>query len=258
MPIFVAIICYISELVLFFKFDRKSLYIGIPLSLYALLFGLCGEYLIAYFIKNSSFPPFWVIALYPLFALTLNSALSFLNRSFVLSFIFGGLVGNFLYFNSFSTLYPPSYPVHYISWGITTCLLILLNRKLIRITDKYTNPCEIKKMLTVFFDQSCPFCSYEMEVLKNRNQTGEVNYTCPASQYELNEITDAFSYAEAMKTIHAIDSNNNVLTGTETISALFARTDLPGIAIFLQAPGFSYIFDLCYALFSKYRKKLPL
>ena len=250
----VAALYFLSQLILFKKFDHKSLYLCIPLLFYALILGALQENLLSHFYM----PYQSAILLYTIFALTLNSSFSFLNKNLPLTFIFGGVLGNIFHLKNLSESAPTTYPILFFSWGVTITLLFLLNRKLIQIYDKYTNPSEIKKMLTVFFDQSCPFCSYEMEVLKNRNQTGEVNYTCPATELELREITTAFTYKEAMQTIHAIDANNNILTGTETISALLARTDLPGIAIFLQAPGFSYIFDLGYAIFTRLRKKLPI
>ncbi len=264
-PLLIALTCYLSQIVLFFKFDRNSFLICVPLSIYALLFGWVQEVLFIYFgihfYPNSTlFPPFWILALYPLFALTLNSSLSSFNKNLYTTFILGGMGGCFSYIlleklNGVHLLAPYAYFVLFIFWGVTLTLLIVLNRKLNFLREKYTNPNEIKRLLTVFFDKRCSFCSHEMQKLQNRNQTGEVCYACPSADEDLSKMTTAFTYKEAMETIHAIDEDNKVLTGTATISALFARTDLPWIAIFLQAPGFSYLFSFGYFFFAKLRRR---
>ena len=256
---------FLSQIILFSKFDRNSFLICIPLSIYALLFGLIQEMVFIYsgilsYPNESIFPPFWLLALYPLFALTLNSSLSFLNKNIVLTFILGGIGGTFSYIlieqlDGVLLLVPTGYPFLFTSSGLSLTLLILLNRKLISLRKKYTDPKQIKKLLTVFFDKRCSFCSHEMQKLQNRNQTGEVCYACPTADEDLSKVTTAFTYKEAMETIHAIDEDNKVLTGTATISALFARTDLPWIAIFLQAPGFFYLFEFGYLISAKCRRR---
>lgn len=264
-PLLIATFYYLSQIILFSKFDRNSFLICVPLSIYALLFGLIQEMVFIYsgilsYPNASIFPPFWLLTLYPLFALTLNSSLSFLNKNIVLTFMLGGIGGILSYIlieelDGVLILSPTAYPFLFIFWGLSLTLLIILNRKLISLRKKYTDPNQIKKLLTVFFDKRCSFCSHEMQKLQNRNQTGEVCYACPSQDADLSKITTAFTYKEAMETIHAIDEDNKVLTGTATISALFARTDLPWIAIFLQAPGFSYLFEFGYRLSAKCRRR---
>ena len=264
-PLMTATIFYLSQIVLFSKFDRKSFLICVPLSIYALLFGLIQELVfiqlgILSYPNENLFPPFWLLIIYPIFALTLNSSLRFINKNCFLTFFLGGALAILGYLsiknlNGVLLTVPESYPIIFISWGFFLTLLIDLNHKLIDLREKYTDPKEIKKLLTVFFDKRCSFCSHQMESLQHRNQTGEVCYACPSKDEDLSEITDAFTYKEAMETIHAIDEDNKVLTGTATISALFARTDLPWVAIFLQAPGFSLLFELAYNISAKFRKR---
>ncbi len=229
----------IFQIALFAKFDRDSYFVCIPLTLYAVLLGYIHYKILGY--DNLSF-----LALYPMFALTLNSSLKFLTSNLFVSFFLASALGIFL-FETTSILF--------LSWGIYLTLLILLNRKLTELREKYTNPEEIKKPITAVFDNHCSFCSHEMEKLKNREQTGETIYACPSSPEDLSKITTAFSYEEAMKTIHALDSEGNVITGTVTISEVFARANLPLYAITLQAPGLSYLFSFGYNIFNKLRKR---
>ena len=237
-PITTGIIYSLLQIALFYKLDKKSLLICAPLSSYALIFSLL-QLLVGIPIPIATL--FWMIAF------TLNSSLSLLNKHLDLSFLLGGTIG--LIF----TL-PKIISLVFFAWAISLALLVLLNRKLIILFEKYTNKGEINKLLTVFFDKQCSFCSGTMEEIKKRNQTGEVCYASCSSEEDIKKHTEAINYKQAMETIHAIDENNKVLTGTETISALFARTDLPGIAILLQAPGFANSFQLGYKILNKFRR----
>ena len=265
-PFFVFILNYSIQIYLFTKWDFNSFLISIPLSIYALFLGLIqeargGGVSLLKYPDNDFSPPFWLVCLYPLFALTLNSSLLFLNRNLLFPFFIGGLGALLSYLSgqrlgavillSFLT-----YPITFISWGILLVIIILLNKRLIALRDKYTNPEQIGETLTVFFDNNCPVCSREMEGLKKRKQTGKIIYACPESDEELKKITNQFTYEQAMKKIHAIKSNGEILKGTDVLSELYARTNLPLIAISLQAPIFREIFILFYAIWAKFRRKI--
>lgn len=149
---------------------------------------------------------------------------------------------------------PLAYPALFVSWGIFLTILIYLNRKILSLREKYIDPQLLQKPLTVIFDTKCPVCFREMKALQKREQTGKVNYACPTSDQDLEKWTKGFSYQLAMKKIHAIDSEGKVLTGTYALSALYARTNLPLIAIWLQAPGFRSLFRVIYAIWAKTRR----
>lgn len=260
-----AAISFITQVLLFAKYDKKSFLIFLPLSFYALFLGFLQETVFIHLdiltYKNaSSFPPFWMLLIYPLFSLCLNSSLSFINKNLSYAFLIGGFGSIISYFfieriGAVAINGEISYFFLFISWSIYLSILSLLNRKLLTIEEKYTCPTEIKKPITAFFDSQCSFCAKEMENLKKRTQTGETVYACPASDEDLSKITNAFTYEEAMKTIHALDDQGKILTGTKTISAIFARADLPFLAIFLQAPLFSYLFDILYIISAKLRPR---
>ncbi len=144
-PTLVAIGCYAAQATLFTKFDRKSLHICVPLSIVAMCLGLLQE---IFFIQSgiltypngangAILPPLWVLLLYPLFSLTLNSSLEFLNKNLVLPLFLGGLGALLAYplaekLGGVQLLKPLAYPILFLSWGLLLTVLIILNRKLIR------------------------------------------------------------------------------------------------------------------------------
>lgn len=143
--ILIALGCYAAQLCLFAKFDRRSLSICVPLSLIALALGFLQEmvfihYKILAYPNGGNYPPLWILALYPLFALTLNSSLAFLNKSLTLTFFLGGFGALLSYLSGESLgqveLFPPlAYLVIFLFWGLFLTVLILINRKLRALTE---------------------------------------------------------------------------------------------------------------------------
>ncbi len=264
-PTTVASIYFLSQLLLFSKYDRRSFLVCIPLSIFIFFLGLIQESIFfqtqtLIYLNQKYFPPFWLLTLYPVFSLTLNSSLSFLNKNICLSFFLGGF-GACLSYLTGEKLHAviigstTSCVGIFLSWGIFTILALQYNRKMIKLEELYTNPKNLNQSITVFFDASCPFCSKEMKYLKNRKQTGAIVYATPTSQLELEKITTAFSFDESMKSIHGLTYDGKILKGIDTLSEIYARTDLPFLAIFLQAPLFSPIFKISYWIWAKFRLK---
>lgn len=265
-PLGVAVLSYCLQLVLVAKLDKKSFFLAIPLSIYTLVFGVLQEILFIHipiieYANSHLFPPIWVIVLYPLFSFSLNANLSFMNRNLFVAFLLGGSSAVLFYYlgNSLGMahfLSPLVYPVLFLSWGCFLTSLFFLNRKLIKLVNEYA-PCSGPlQPITVFFDALCPVCYREMEALKKRKQTGVVHYIALESEGDLKYMTSAIGYKEAMKTIHGIDSQGRILKGVDTLSALYARTNLPLLAIFLQAPGFYQLFCLFYRIWAQYRFRI--
>lgn len=264
--ILTSLVSYGFQLFLFSKWDQKSLFVSSILSVYAILLGLVQETVFINFnllkYPNEGWlPPLWLLSLYPLFSLTLNSSTRFVNRNLSLAFVLGGIGALFFYIfgekmDGVAILSPLFYPIAFFSWGFCLMTLVILNRKLNILREKYADPFSNKTVLTVFFDNDCPICSAELQKLKNRKQTGKIDYTCLGSAEEFKKKMQIISYEDAMKKIHAIDSNGTIYIGTDALSELYARTDLSLIAILLQAPGFRQLFMVCYAIWAKIRRKL--
>lgn len=156
LPLLCWAMCYGFQIHLFAKSDLKSLLICFPLSMYALFLGCIQEILFIHFNILSYpgqeiFPPVWLLSLYTLFALTLNSSLYYLNWNLLLAFVLGGVGGSLSYFSGeklggvivVSNL---CYLALFLSWGVYLTLMILLNRKLIGLREKILNSEKIKNM----------------------------------------------------------------------------------------------------------------
>jgi steroid 5-alpha reductase family enzyme len=133
------ILTYAIQLYLYFQNDRKNLLTSIRLSIFALILGLVQETLFIHlklldYPNQGFFPPLWLLTLYPLFSLTLNSSLKFLNRNLALSFILGGLGAPLSYLSgeklgSVLILSPYFYPLIFVCWGLLLSGLIIFNRR---------------------------------------------------------------------------------------------------------------------------------
>jgi steroid 5-alpha reductase family enzyme/predicted DCC family thiol-disulfide oxidoreductase YuxK len=252
----------LAQMVLFRRWDRLSYTISMPLAIYALGIGFLQESIFTHtgvlvYPNETLLPPLWLIYIYPMFSLTLNNSFSILNKNLVLAFFVGGFGSIFSYISGAQLggvllATPLAYPVIFFFWGISLTFLIALNRQLIWLYNRYTTN---KEVITVFFDKHCSICEREMRTLKQRKQTGLINYTFANSETELKKITTAFSYKESMDKIHALDANETVITGIDALSAIYARTDLLFLAIILQAPFFRPFFSCVYALWAKLRPK---
>lgn len=132
--------CYILQIALLAKFDPKSVAVSIPLSIFATILGFIQEF---FFISSGTLiypnegvgPPLWLLFLYPLFSLTLNSSLRFLNWNLPFSFFLGGIGGVLSYMSGeklsgVHLFVPQAYLVLFLSWGIFLTILVIFNRKL--------------------------------------------------------------------------------------------------------------------------------
>ncbi|MBA3815544.1 MAG: DUF2878 family protein [Parachlamydiaceae bacterium] len=147
-PILAALGCYVAQIILFAQFDRKSFRIFIPLSLAATCLGLLQEMIfilsgILAYPNGGILPPLWLILLYPLFSLTLNSSLEFLNKNLAFPFFIGGFGALLSYLSGQRLggvqLFPPlAYPVIFLSWGVFLTVLIIINRKLNGLKSYYS------------------------------------------------------------------------------------------------------------------------
>lgn len=204
------------------------------------------------------FAPSWIFCLYFLFGLTLNHALSFLNKKKWFAF-FGGLFGGFLSYYAGYRLGAVNFDSLFflifisLSWGIFLTIVIGINRSLGKIVHKVFNPFYLEKTIEVYFDTKCLICFKEFQYLRKRKQTGKVVYIPFQSLEDLKIHTNKFSYQDAMKQIHAIDSNKKIIKGVEVFSELYSRTDLQWLALILMAPVMHSLCRLGYWFWAKYR-----
>jgi predicted DCC family thiol-disulfide oxidoreductase YuxK len=96
-----------------------------------------------------------------------------------------------------------------------------------------------------------------MSCLFERNEMVEKEKTDGNSSLRLPRFkkwTRSFTYRDAMQTIHAIDDEGKIYKGVHALAALYARTDLPFLAVVLESPGFLFLFKAMYAVWAKVRR----
>ncbi len=207
------------------------------------------------------FPPGWIWGLYFLFLPTLNLSLSFLNKSRSISFIFGVIGGVISYFAGqklqaviLHTTW--SYIPLGICWGIFLFFLVSLNKRLQSIVYHLCDEKKLQNPLTLYFDPHCPICSKEIKKLKERKRTGKVIFHPIEDRNSFEKSVREITYDQAMDRIHAKDHNGIWLTGIDAFSELYARVNLPLLAVILRSPFFHTIFRVIYFLWTKVRRKL--
>lgn len=257
-----ALAVLVLQVALFSSSDRKSLILCVPLAVYGFALGIFQESLfvslrVLEYPNAHHYIPSWILALYVLFSLNLNASLSFLNRNLLASFLLGGMGASFSYVSGKELgavlfLSPYSIAVLFFSWGAYLTLLTVLNRRLLALWDLLLSAESLQNNIRVFYDGSCPICSREIALLKQRNQTGSIQFIELTPR--LAEIPRLFSYEEAMDKIHSVDRMDRVATGIEALSLMYARTDLQLLAFLLQAPGFKFFFRIGYLIWSKKRR----
>jgi steroid 5-alpha reductase family enzyme/predicted DCC family thiol-disulfide oxidoreductase YuxK len=261
LALLIGLISYTVELIFLKSSHRDLFYQAIPFSIYFLCLGFFQEMLLIH-TSTVVYPgqhfliPLWVWMLYPLFSILFYSNLFFLKKYVLLTISVGGCLACLSYFTAeqLGALRLQSniwIPVIFFTWAFSLLLLLLLQKKLTNLfylIEKSKN-----EKITVFFDGLCPICSAEMKALKQRKQTGPVEYVTLTSKEDLAQYNSGISYENAMKQIHAIDERGNVLKGVDVLSALYARTDYSGLALLLLSPGLTFVFRSGYAIWTVIR-----
>lgn len=197
---------------------------------------------------------FWILALYPLFALTLNHTLSFLKRSMVLASILGG-VGGLLSYRAGEALHAVQvnglggWIFLGMAWALFVPGMFILIRQLERLSDQvYADQSPVRML----YDGGCPICSREVSFLKKRNDHGLVEFI----DMDQRDAYEGISKEEAMKQMLVLDAQGEIHRGVDAFFALYGRVGLQGLALFLKAPLFYPLNKIAYRIFAYLRKRL--
>lgn len=201
---------------------------------------------------TSLFPPIWIIALYPLFALVLNHSLSFLKKNALAGFLIGFLAP-FSYFGgkSFGGLtfgYSPflTWVIIGFFWGVFLYILIKIANSLEKASNETLE--DSKKPLEFLYDGECPLCKQEICILKKRDA---ITKFVDISSKDFHN--PKVNYNDAMAEMHAIDSKGNILVGIPAFAAVYSRSQLLVISTLFRLPYIETILGPCYNLFAKNR-----
>lgn len=206
----------------------------------------------------SALPPGWIWSLYFLFALTFNHSLHYLNAHWILPAILGALGGPVTYFagselGAVQIPHPSTYALLALAWAGYLTLLFAINRQLLCASAPLFDQAALRRPLTVFYDPICPICSREINHLMTRSHTGDVIFHPIGSKEAFEREVSEIGYLDAMKEIHGLDAERRILKGVDVFSQLYARTDLPFLALLLESPGFHTLSRIGYHFWAKWR-----
>lgn len=207
-----------------------------------------------------SFPPIWIICLYPLFSLLLNHSLTIIKKNYFLSFLFGFIgaplsyiAGNSLEGLTFPYTLLQTWIIIGICWGLFLCLLTKIANIIEKATNETLEDRESKTDLKLLYDGECPICEREICLLQKKDSQSKVKFIDISSKefspFEHNNI----DYNTAMSQIHAIDGNKKLLVGIPAFAAVYARCQLLVTSTLLRIPFIKSILIPFYRLFAKNR-----
>lgn len=256
----VFLVTLISQFFLFIFKDKESLACCFPIAVNACIFGIFQEILLINFSAisypdSSIFPPFWIVFLYILFATTLNSSLSFLNRNLILTFFLGGVGGVFSYLvgEQVGAVHVNQPIFIFFSWGIYLALLLSINRRIVKSYRSLTDPKTTEPVLKVLFDDECPICSREIHYLKKREHVGGLIFIPLSDPKIFTSLEGKFTKAEALKVIHGVTVDGTVWRGIDLFALLYAKSGFVPLAVALKSPLLNTIFQVLYWLWTKIR-----
>lgn len=267
LPVPVTLIVVLGQL-LFLRWKNRQVYTN---DLVTLIFGVVLGFIMEVFFLSlqliqyttvnivfSLFPPAWIWCLYFLFSLTYNHSLKFLNSKWFFPFLFGSIGGPLSYFagsrlGAVTFTSDESIIILSLFWGCYLSLMVWINGRINQSIKYFFDPNHLKKPLTVYFDVVCPMCNKELQHLKTRKQTGKVIYFEARSPEQFEQEVEGIDFVDAMKEIHAIDSEGKIYKGVDAFSELYCRTDFHFLAVLLSAPISRTIFKVLYKIWAKYR-----
>ena len=109
--------------------------------------------------------------------------------------------------------------------------------------------------LTLYYDEACPVCKIEVDMLKSITKPELVSYVDISS--EDFKAPKGKTKEELMAEIHAQTANGEWVTGMEVFRKLYTHTPYSTVFNLTGLPVLKQIFDLGYVVFAKVRPYLP-
>ena len=194
-----------------------------------------------------------MILFYGFILLLLNRTLSFLNKNLLLSFVVlicfsfpvtSAVIKEHLLYDRIIVSF---------LWSIWGVLMILYNRQLLRLYHRYKSDQFLQSTFTLYFDDGCPICSKEVSAIRQRCQLGKVVYEPIEGEEAFKQKTEKITFKQAMKKMHGIDEEGNIYSGIDTLSIMYAKTNLLFLAILLKSPIITWFFEFAYLVWAKLR-----
>lgn len=238
--------------------DLLLVVLSIPLGLLLELLFIHTD--LIHYKASDLFPPIWIVALYPLFALLLNHSLRVLKRSYWAAFGLGLLAAPLSYVAGRSLgglTFPHSLLLTWLGiglgWGLFLCLLTRIARILEKATMDTLRDRDSPMPLELLYDGECPICKREICILQRNDTQTRVKFTDIASKEFAQRKHGGIDYHKAMSQMHAIEGDGHLLIGIPAFAAVYARCELLVASTLLRIPFLRVILEPMYALFAKQR-----
>ena len=109
--------------------------------------------------------------------------------------------------------------------------------------------------LNVLYDSKCSLCQMEVRFLQRKDTSQRIRFTdIEAADFDESDPRNGkISYEEAMRRLHAVRSDGEVLQGTEVIRAMYSEVNLGWLYAFTKLPLIGTLVDRAYYLWAEYR-----
>lgn len=107
----------------------------------------------------------------------------------------------------------------------------------------------------VLYDSKCSLCQTEIDFLRSKDKEGKLFFTdIEDANYDENDPQNGrLSYEEAMKVMHAVDQDGNVVAGAAVFPAIYKAIGLGWIYAWADVPFIAPLYDKVYNYWAKYR-----
>ena len=109
--------------------------------------------------------------------------------------------------------------------------------------------------LTFLYDGACPLCLRETNFLKSKDSFKLIRFVDISNNY-IPENFKNISYNEAMKNLHGILNNGEIIFGVDVLAYSYELVGLGWIYFPTKLPFISNLIKFLYKYWAKYRLKL--
>ncbi|CAH2072441.1 unnamed protein product [Thlaspi arvense] len=108
--------------------------------------------------------------------------------------------------------------------------------------------------IKMLYDGDCPLCMREVNMLMERNEKyASIKFVDISSNDYSPEDNQGLDYKTVMGTIHAIQSNGNVVTGVEAFRRLYEEVGLGWVYTITKYEPIGKVADAVYEFWARYR-----
>jgi|GEM_PF-83704 len=107
----------------------------------------------------------------------------------------------------------------------------------------------------VFYDQSCPLCRREIELLRRQDRLKRIQFT-PLNAPDLHPETFGLSHDQLMAEIHGRLPDGTIIRGVDVFRHLYTAIGFGWLMPMTRVPGIRQVLDWGYHLFARNRLRL--